>query len=254
MSGLKKIIKKAQALSADEIFVRSTQTLQSLRERRGLSVLSRLPSDEAFEALLYSNQLSKDFRLTKQGGFFSGFLDREQTASALRKRWEGFSRDVIDTANEISKGRFRLFGFQNLSFGNPIDWHFNPISGQRSPLVHWSSLNNLDTHETGDRKIVWELNRHQYFSILGQAYWLTGDERFAETFVTHITGWMDQNPPKVGINWSSSLEIAFRSISWLWAFQFFRDSPAVTAEVVVRALKFLYLNARHLETFLSTYY
>jgi hypothetical protein len=85
MSGLKKIIKKAQALSADEIFVRSTQTLQSLRERRGLSVLSRLPSDEAFEALLYSSQLSKDFRLIKQGRFLQGaFL----TASRPRVRCE----------------------------------------------------------------------------------------------------------------------------------------------------------------------
>ena len=112
MSRLKKIIKKAQTLSADELLVRSGQTLQNLRERRGLSVLSRLPSDEAFEALLYSNQLSKDFRLIKQGGFFRGFLDREQTASALRTRWEGFSRDVIDTANEISNGRFRFLVFR----------------------------------------------------------------------------------------------------------------------------------------------
>ena len=65
---------------------------------------------------------------------------------------------------------------------------------------------------------------------------------------------MDQNPPKLGINWASSLEVAFRSISWLWALYFFKDSPALTSSLFLRALKFLYLHARHLETYLSTYF
>ena len=115
-------------------------------------------------------------------------------------------------------------------------------------------MNYLDAELAGDKKIVWELNRHQYFSTLGQAYWLTEDEHYAETFVAHLESWMDQNPPKQGINWASSLEIAFRSISWLWALYFFKDSAALTSTVVLRSLKVLYLNARHLETYLSTYF
>ena len=78
----------------------------------------------------------------------------------------------------------------------------------------------------GDKKITWELNRHQHFVKLGQAYWLTGDEKYAATFVDHLKSWMDQNPPKLGINWASSLEVAFRSISWLWALAFFKDSSS----------------------------
>ena len=115
-------------------------------------------------------------------------------------------------------------------------------------------MNYLDADLFGDKKIVWELNRHQYFITLGQAYWLTGDERYAEVFVAHITSWMDQNPPKLGVNWASSLEVAFRSISWLWALYFFKNSPALTPETFLRICKFLYLNARHLETYLSTYF
>ena len=65
---------------------------------------------------------------------------------------------------------------------------------------------------------------------------------------------MEQNPPKIGINWASSLEVSFRSISWLWALHFFKDSAALTPAVFLRALKFLYLQARHIETFLSTYF
>src|SRR6185295_19288358 len=89
---------------------------------------------------------------------------------------------------------------------------------------------------------------------LGQAYWLTGNEKYATVFVSHLSSWMDQNPPKIGINWASSLEVALRSISWLWAFYYFKNSPALDSQTFARAIKFLYLNARHLETYLSTYF
>jgi len=65
---------------------------------------------------------------------------------------------------------------------------------------------------------------------------------------------MDQNPPTIGINWTSSLEVAFRAISWLWGFYFFRNSPYLTPQIFTRALKYLYIHASHLETFLSTYF
>jgi AcrR family transcriptional regulator len=65
---------------------------------------------------------------------------------------------------------------------------------------------------------------------------------------------MKENPPKLGTHWGSSLEIAFRSISWLWSFYFFKDSVSLAPELFAGALKFLYLSARHIETFLSTYF
>ena len=133
------------------------------------------------------------------------------------------------------------------------NWHFEPVSRKSSPQVHWSRIDETDVEQTGDKKIVWELNRHQYFTVLGRAYWLTNDEKYAETFVAHLDNWIDANPRKIGVNWMSSLEIAFRSISWLWAFHFFKDSPALTPDTFVRMHKGLYSNARHLETYLSTY-
>jgi hypothetical protein len=50
------------------------------------------------------------------------------------------------------------------------------------------------------------------------------------------------------------LEIAFRSIAWLWAIEFFKNSPALTPSIMLRIVKFLSLNASHLETYLSTYF
>src|SRR5687767_4291809 len=232
-------LQKLKNASLHELRVRASQRVAAFSERRGWSSLVKLPEN------VPNAEFSND-------RFFAGFQNLKKSASELKSRWPDTANQIIEQANRIRDGRFDLLGFKNLSFCDPIDWHFEPVSGKRIPLQHWSKLDYLDADVAGDKKITWELNRHQYFMKLGLAYALTGDDRYATTFVNHVESWMDANPPKLGINWASSLEVAFRSISWLWALYFFKD--AVPVETLKRALKFLYLNARHLETYLSTYF
>jgi len=250
---------KLRRLSFDELRVRGAQFLNSTLERRGWSSLSKLPDDNQFFSLLNcgltsAEQLSDHFRLRSSPRFFTGISEREATLWSVNANFSDSRDSIIEKANRIIAGNFDLLGLSNLSFGEPIDWSLEPVSGKRAPSDHWSRVNYLDADVTGDKKIIWELNRHQYFVTLGQAYLLSGNERYAETFANHLQSWMDQNPPKQGINWASSLEVSFRSISWIWALQFFRESKSVTPPLLLRALKFLYLNARHLETYLSTYF
>ena len=165
-----------------------------------------------------------------------------------------FRSATIEKAEKIVAGKFDLLGYENLDFGAEIDWHLEPLSGKRSPQKHWKQFDELDAEETGDKKIVWELNRHQHFFALGAAFWLTGDERYAATFVKHFDDWMTQNQPGSGVNWVSSLEVSLRSISWIWAFNFFKEAAIFTPELFQKALKYVYLHGRHLEKYLSTYY
>lgn len=232
-------LQKLRNASLQELRVRASQRMAAFGERRGWSSLVKLPDTVPNTDL-------------KASRFFHGFENLEKSVAELRSRWPETAQRIVEQADRICEGRFDLLGFTNVSFGDPIDWHFEPFSGKRVPLLHWSKLDYLDAGVAGDKKIVWELNRHQYFMKLGQAYRLTGDERYARTFVEHLEAWLTANPPKLGINWASSLEVAFRSISWLWALYFFKD--ALPTETVKRALKFLYLNARHLESYLSTYF
>ncbi|MBA3356868.1 MAG: alginate lyase family protein [Pyrinomonadaceae bacterium] len=250
-------------MSASELSGRSAQKAAAFAERWGWSSLSKLPSDQTLFAMsdLSSRGIVPSaqgflecFRSRSTPNFFAGFADKDATVLELRKRWPSAESEIVERANRLVAGRFDLLGLRDISFGDPIDWHLEPMSGKRAPHVHWSKLDYLDAELAGDKKIIWELNRQQYFATLGQAYWLTNDERYAETFVAHLDSWMDQNAPKVGINWASSLEVAFRSISWLWGFYFFKDSPSLKAGTFLRAMKFLYLHARHLETYLSTYF
>lgn len=251
-------LEKLKNASFDELRVRAAQRVAAFSERRGWSTLVKLPSDEAFAALLSRETTAADllehFRTRTEPHFFPSFQNREATAAAFKSRWPATSQQLIDKADRICAGRFDLLGYTNLSFGDPIDWQFEPLTGKRIPLLHWSKLDYLNADVAGDKKIIWELNRHQYFVTLGQAYWLTGDERYARAFAAQLDAWMEANPPKLGINWASSLEVAFRSMAWLWAFHFFASSPSLANETFKRAWKFLYLSARHLESYLSTYF
>jgi hypothetical protein len=259
LSSLTTKIKKLKGLKMDEISVRVAQRVAILSERGGWSRQINLPTDEQLVSLIDSGlatapEFVEHLRLRDQPRFFASLESKEETVREFRRRWPEAERVIIHAADGIAEGTFSLLGLRELKLGKEIDWHLEPLSGKRTPLCHWSQLNYLDASVAGDKKVTWELNRHQYFLTLGRAYWLTGNERYAEVFVAHVTSWMDQNPPKLGINWASSLEIAFRSNSWLWALRFFAGSPSLTSDVVLRLVKFLYLNASHLETYLSTYF
>lgn len=256
------LLKKLKKTSLAELSVRGVQAAHIYAERRSWSPQSKLIDDAAFFKLLSTDRFQGNqpleyrdyFRTRTEPVFFAAFTDQRATIAEFRRRWPGAEERIVAEADRVVAGSFDLLGLRDLSFGDPIDWHLEPIAGKRAPAVHWSRLDFLDASVAGDKKIIWELNRHQYFVVLGQAYWLTGDERYAKTFVEHLESWIEQNPPKMGINWASSLEVSFRSISWLWAFHFFKDSPTFTSDVFLRALKLLYLHARHIETFLSTYF
>ncbi len=243
-----KLLRKLKGRSLTELRVRGAQAAACLAERAKLSAQTRVPEDGAFFKLLDASRfdasslsaevLFAHFRTRAASDFFPAFGAPDETRAVLRSRFGGRAKELlVERAERIVSGRFSLLGLHDLDFGNPIDWHLEPVSGKKSPLVHWSRINYLDAAVAGDKKITWELNRQQYFQVLGRAYWQTGDERYAETFTRHLNAWMDANPPKLGINWASSLEVSFRAISWLWSLYFFKDSTQLTPPLFLRALR-----------------
>jgi hypothetical protein len=172
----------------------------------------------------------------------------------METRFAAEREDILRRAEQAAKGRFDLLGLADLSFGDPIDWHLDPTSGKRTPLIHWSDLDYLDPLAGGDQKVLWELNRHGHFITFGQAYWLTGDERFVKALIDQAMSWMDSNPPTLGVNWASSLEVAFRAIAWLWGLHLCAHSPRLSAAFTTRLIKYLIAHGRHIESYLSHYY
>ncbi|MFN0141452.1 MAG: alginate lyase family protein [Pyrinomonadaceae bacterium] len=254
-------IKKLRSL--DEILTRGHQALSAYREQ--MLGGATLQSDEEFVSHIKTSSFGKTpiiaetlwHRFFKNGetAFFNSFTDRDRSLETFSKTFgETGIRHFVDAADLIVSGRMDILGLKGVYIGTDVDWHREPLSEKRSPLKHWKEFDDLDTAESGNKKVVWEINRHQYFFTLGVAFWVTGDERYAETFSRHLESWIEQNPTGIGINWTSSLEVAFRAMSWIWAFHFFKDSDAFSPDLFKSALKSLYNHGRHIEQYLSKYY
>jgi Heparinase II/III-like protein/Heparinase II/III N-terminus len=138
--------------------------------------------------------------------------------------------EAVSRADHLHAGEYDVLGYQRLRF-NPRDagppdrmslpdWHFDPVHDRHPPRRFWSTVNYLHA-DCGDHKIVWELNRHQHWLALGRAYWLSNDRRYRARFCAELSSWLESNPPLTGINWASMLELALRSVSWIWSLHFF---------------------------------
>lgn len=255
-------LKKIRGRSFKEIRLRGEQAMRARAEQIGLS--GKLPTtaelisfvdEAAFGGENFTiEDLRERFYEDAPFNFFPAFRQKSETVQAFKNQFKNSAETFIHKADKILEGKFDLLGYENLDFGSPVDWHYEPVADKRIRRKHWKQFDELSAAETGDKKIVWELNRHQHFFTLGAAYWLTTDERYAECFARQLADWMRENPPGIGINWASSLEVSFRAISWIWAFHFFKDSKHFTVDLFGEALKFLYQHARHLLKYLSTFY
>ncbi|MEO8335904.1 MAG: alginate lyase family protein [bacterium] len=255
---------KLKGRSMRELRERAAQALSAELEMRRLASTIGEPTDKALHEEINTDAiisqttadeaLREHFTTRQTPPFFAGVRNGSSAAELRSERWSDELSQLIAAAEAVVDGRFDLLGHDGLNFGSPIDWHFDPVSNKRAPRIHWSRIPYLNADLIGDHKVIWEINRHQHFFILGRAFQATGRAAYAECFVRHLGSWMDANPPKDGVNWASSLEVAYRAIAWLWALELFRDSAALTADVVKRMLKYLYIHGRHLERYLSTYF
>lgn len=183
-----------------------------------------------------------------------GAGDLPAVAALVRERWPEECRRLLDEAEAARVGRFDLLGYRGLSFGQPIDWQRDPLRDKRAPAAHWSRVPYLDVAVVGDHKLVWELNRHRHFVVLAQAAWLSGNDGFLNALEQQWREWMAANPPTHGINWASSLEVAFRSIAWLWAAGLARGRGRDRSGFWGTVSQWLMLHGGHLERYLSTYF
>ncbi len=183
------------------------------------------------------------------GRFFAGVFD-----DALVPRFSADDRQqIVATADSLCQGRFDLLGYQQLTFGDPVDWHLDPVARRRVPLAHWSRIDPFDVALCGDSRIIWQLNRHQWLVSLGEAYRFTGDERYAKCFNETIRDWIRVNPAGMGINWVSSLEVAHRLIAWCWALALFWPASVVTPDFLTLMLNEIRLHAEHVRRYHSTH-
>lgn len=90
------------------------------------------------------------------------------------------------------------------------DWHAGFNTSRKWPLEPSYCLEYKQRDDIGDARVNWELNRHRQFVRLAAA----GNEGRLEAL---LDDWADKNPFLWGISWTSPMETAIRSISWMTA-------------------------------------
>ena len=203
---------------------------------------------------------------TRPPQFFFSAGEGSERAESLRNHLPGEASEILREADEICSHRFRLLGYENLVFtvagggGNSkdidfeeIDWHLDPVHGKRAPLEPWFKILFLDFAIVGDHKVIWELNRHQHLVTLAKARLLSGDKKYTRELMAQWRSWIKANPYPLGINWGSTLEVAFRSLSWIWVDQLLSEAPECV-EFRSELAPALAFHGRYIERYLSTYF
>lgn len=185
--------------------------------------------------------------------FFPGAQDRD-IARHCERLVPGHVAGVIEAAARVAAGRFDLLGHSDLSFGDPIDWHHDVVNGRRAPRWHWTRIDPLDPAAVGDSKVIWELNRHQWIVTLAQAWRLAARAEMAGEALDQIEAWTRENPYGLGINWTSSLEAAFRVMSWSWVLVLLGDAPAMTPSRRRTLQSGIATHAAYIARYLSRYF
>jgi hypothetical protein len=203
---------------------------------------------------------------TRQGQFF--FLDSEisERAELVRRHLPDEANQILREAEEICGHRFRLLGYENLDFcfdqgGDDlkdvpfkrIDWHLDPVHGRRAALEPWFKIPFLDFAAVGDHKVTWELNRHQHLVTLAKARLLSGETKYTRELMAQWHNWIEANPYPLGIHWASTLEVAFRSLSWIWVNKLLTGASECE-EFRSQLAPALAFHGRYIERYLSTYF
>lgn len=122
-------------------------------------------------------------------------------------------------ALEAAAGRITCFGSWKADYGDPIDWHLNPVSGKRwDPAAPWTHALAAEG-EVGDVKLTWEVARFPHFYAMARAaaFFPELAENMAAAVAAQIGSFLRENPAGRGVHWNSGQEIAFRLMAWLFA-------------------------------------
>jgi len=175
--------------------------------------------------------------------------DPAPIVAALRN--SEFAHEITALAEQVLAHRFPLLGI-TIETGPEIHWRRDYVHGKESGIAYFRRIPYLNFSVVGDHKIIWELNRHQHLVVLAQAFLFTERHEFLDEIFHQLESWFQQNPFACGINWASALEVAFRTLSWIWVYHLVAcEMPDALRRRLVNGL---YRNGWYLVANLSIYF
>ena len=125
-------------------------------------------------------------------------------------------KDIIEAADRLISGEWEVRGVARTDMARP-DWFYDPVTGRRSdPGEYAFRIDQRSEEQVGNIKQVWEVNRLQHLTLLAAAWYLTGEDAYAERTAEQLLSWWQENPFLSGVNWTSGIELGIRLINFAW--------------------------------------
>jgi hypothetical protein len=160
---------------------------------------------------------------------------------------------LIADADRLLKGEWEMLGVVRTDLTQP-DWFWCPVTDRRSaPGKYAFGINQRSEAAVGNIKQVWEVNRLQHLTLLAAAWYLTGEDAYAERVAEQLQSWWRENPFLSGINWTSGIELGVRLINFVWIRRLLDRWPGV-ADLFERndlALRQIHWHQQYLAAFES---
>ncbi len=155
-------------------------------------------------------------------------LDVENIEKFLQGLSDKKKIEIIIIANNALEGNILGFSSIKLNYGNPINWHYNPITKvEVSNSLKWYQIPDFDT-KRGDIKVIWEASRFTHFFYFARAYLITKDKKYYDAFSNQLNHWLKENPYSYGVNYKCGQEATLRMINALLVYSVFKYYKLVT--------------------------
>jgi len=113
-----------------------------------------------------------------------------------------------------------------------IDWHCDFDSGYKWSSKKW--YKDIQPKSCADIKVPWELSRCQHLPQMAVMYGITrrgtevynklSPEVLLREFRNQVLDFISANPPRFGVNWVCTMEVAIRVSNWLLACDIFQNN------------------------------
>jgi len=143
---------------------------------------------------------------------------------------EKYIDQCIKEADDICNNVFSIFDLKRVYIGDKIDWHLDYKNFITFPMKFSGFIKFIKFASIGDVKYVFEINKHQEFVRLCQAFLFTNKSRYISKLVENLYSWIENNPVLFGMNWSSPTVAAYRLISWTLSFELVRKENIISYE------------------------
>jgi uncharacterized heparinase superfamily protein len=154
---------------------------------------------------------------------------------------------VRDEADQVLAHRVDFLGSGLVDLGAEIDWHRDFKSGYRWPQRFYQDIEVTRLDDESDAKVPWELSRGHQLLTLARAARIFEEERYAAELERQLESWLDANPPGVGINWVTPMEVGIRSVNLVWAVATLEEWRPLDAQLRERLVASLRWHGRHIE-------